>query len=431
MPTQTDKILFNLPVTKQWLEQYALFHHTQSGASYRDITDSFNILFDFKRSVGWVHDTLYKHNQTVQSFHQNEDLSKIKVSANDEMFNKNKPILTGVCTNSLYCPILQKSDDRKAETWKENIDKLAVKGYSPNSVILDGLSSLQLGHTMALPNANIIYDTFHITSDFNDLSRFTRNRFKSTKTNMETIQSKYDKAKNPDKIQALKKQLRKAKKDHKEANYIHQSISTLNSWLQHDILKVAGYDYSTRLELLNFIIEQLQAIEHKLPHRIGPVRKNLQKNAEKIIGFVWNLEQELQQYADELGIDVYWLWQICYAQKFSKCVSNYYQFISKTKKRLKHHFYQVERSVIAIMNEIDKASSVVENLNGRIRKYLINHIHVSQPMLDLLRFALNHTVFNRSRCEHRHKKSPSEVLHQSKHQHWLEMLGYKLFKQAA
>ncbi len=124
---------------------------------------------------------------------------------------------------------------------------------------------------------------------------------------METIQSKNDKAKKPDKIQALKKQLRKAKKDHRDANNIYQSVSTLNSWLQHDILQVAGYDYSTRLELLNFIIEQLQAIEYKLPHRVGPVRKNLQKNAKKILGFVWNLEQELQQYANELGITMVYL----------------------------------------------------------------------------------------------------------------------------
>jgi hypothetical protein len=72
-------------------------------------------------------------------------------------------------------------------------------------VILDGLSSLKLGRAaLPLPHANIIYDTFHITSDFNDLTRFTRNRFKSTKTNMETIQSKYDKARKLDKIKALK-----------------------------------------------------------------------------------------------------------------------------------------------------------------------------------------------------------------------------------
>ena len=83
------------------------------------------------------------------------------------------------------------------------------------------------------------------------------------------------------------------------------------------------------------------------------------------------------------------------------------------------------------MNEIEKASSVVENLNGRIRKFLMNHIHVSQDILDLLRLVINHREFERSRCEHRQGKSPSQVLHKQDHKHWLEMLGYKLFKQAA
>ena len=83
------------------------------------------------------------------------------------------------------------------------------------------------------------------------------------------------------------------------------------------------------------------------------------------------------------------------------------------------------------MNEIEKASSVVENLNGRVRRFLRNHIHVSQEILELFRFIINSSVFERSRCAHRHGKSPSEVLHDKPHQHWLELLGYKLFKQAA
>ena len=41
------------------------------------------------------------------------------------------------------------------------------------------------------------------------------------------------------------------------------------------------------------------------------------------------------------------------------------------------------------MDEIEKASSVVENLKGRIRKFGWAHIHVSQDILDLLRFAIN------------------------------------------
>ena len=45
-----------------------------------------------------------------------EDLSKIKISANDEVFDGSKPILTSVCSNSLFCPLLKKPDDRKTET---------------------------------------------------------------------------------------------------------------------------------------------------------------------------------------------------------------------------------------------------------------------------------------------------------------------------
>ena len=83
------------------------------------------------------------------------------------------------------------------------------------------------------------------------------------------------------------------------------------------------------------------------------------------------------------------------------------------------------------MDDIEKASSVVENLNGRVRRYLINHVHVSQAQLDLLRFIMNHSPFMRSRCKHRHGKSPAEVLYAKKHSHWLEMLGYTPVQQAA
>ena len=54
MPIQSDKVLFNLPVTKQWLEQYILVHN-QSGSSFRDMRYSLTTLFDVSRSMGWVH----------------------------------------------------------------------------------------------------------------------------------------------------------------------------------------------------------------------------------------------------------------------------------------------------------------------------------------------------------------------------------------
>jgi len=431
MPNQNQEILFHLPITKQWLEQCALVHF-QQGTSYRGITYSFETLFNVKRSIGWCHNIVYNAAGKAQALQKAEDLSKIEVSANDEVFDGSKPILTSVCTSSLYCPLLKKSDDRKAETWEAELKELILNhSYDPHSFILDGSNSLQAGHKQALESATIIYDTFHITSDFKDMKRFVNNQLKSATTNLNTITEKLQKAKQAQKILKLKRQKSVAQRKYNKALELYQTIATLDSWFQYDILKVAGYDYQTRYDLLQFIAYELENVEKEMSHRIEPVRKTLQNKADKILGFVKNLEAELISYANLLECDVYWLWKLCYAQRYDRNGSHYYQYIAPIVKRLKHKFYEIENTVTAIMNEIEKASSLVENLNGRIRKFLMNHIHASQEILDLLRFVINHREFERSRCEHREGKSPAQVLQQQGHAHWLEMLGYKLFKQAA
>jgi hypothetical protein len=430
MPTLNSNIVFNLPVTKSFLQQYAIVHH-QFGLSYRGIKYSLETLFDVKRSIGWVYNVLHDASQKAKELNYQEDLSEIKISANDELYDGNKPILTSVCTNSLYCPLLKKTPNRSADTWAKELTELSHKLYVPSSVILDGLNSLHAGHLRAFEDINIIYDTFHIIKDLNDLKRFANHRLRSSKTNLEAILTKLKKAKDEKKIKLLNAQEKVAEASYHKALILHKDIAILNSWMQHDILVVAGYDYQTRLNLLSFIADEFEILEPQMEHRIKPIRRTLQKKADKLLGFVKELENDLTLYANEIGCSVYWLWQICYSERYSQNHSKYYQFIEHIKNGLKHKYYKVHQAVIAIMGEVEKASSVVENLNGRIRKFLQNHIHVSQDILDLFRFIINHKEFERSRCEHRKGKSPSEVLHGKAHKHWLELLGFELFKQAA
>ena len=226
MPNQNQEIICYLPITKPWLEQYALVHF-QQGTSYRGITYSLETLFDLKRSIGWCHNVIYKAAAKAQILQKTEDLSKIKISANDEVFDGSKPILTSVCTNSLFCPLLKKSDDRKAETWEAELKELILNHrYDPHSFILDGSNSLQAGHKLALENATIIYDTFHITSDFKDMKRFVNNRLKSAKTNLNTIAEKLEKAKRPQKILKLKRQKVVAQRKYNNALELYQTIAT-------------------------------------------------------------------------------------------------------------------------------------------------------------------------------------------------------------
>jgi hypothetical protein len=85
------------------------------------------------------------------------------------------------------------------------------------------------------------------------------------------------------------------------------------------------------------------------------------------------------------------------------------------------------------MDTTPRASSIVENLNSRLRTYFFLRRHIGNGYLDLLRFFLNHRRYLRSERPERVGKSPAELLTGEAHPHWIEMLGYKCFhrKQSA
>jgi hypothetical protein len=80
------------------------------------------------------------------------------------------------------------------------------------------------------------------------------------------------------------------------------------------------------------------------------------------------------------------------------------------------------------MAQTPRASSIVENLNYRLRSYFFLRRQIGHGYLDLLRFFLNHRRFLRSDRPERVAKSPAELLTGRKHPHWLEMLDYTRFR---
>jgi len=77
-----------------------------------------------------------------------------------------------------------------------------------------------------------------------------------------------------------------------------------------------------------------------------------------------------------------------------------------------------------------RTSSLVENLNSRLRNYFFLRKHLNSDYLELLRFFLNHRTFMTSRKPERKGKSPKELMTGEKHPHWLEMLGFERFQRA-
>ena len=95
--------------------------------------------------------------------------------------------------------------------------------------------------------------------------------------------------------------------------------------------------------------------------------------------------------------------------------------------QLGSRYYSLSVAVAEVAHQTVRASSLVENLNSRLRNYFTLRRHLGPDYLALLQFFLNHRRFLRSERPERVGKSPAELLNGSPHPHWLEMLGYVRF----
>jgi hypothetical protein len=97
------------------------------------------------------------------------------------------------------------------------------------------------------------------------------------------------------------------------------------------------------------------------------------------------------------------------------------------RRQLGSRFFPLSEALGELARLTVRASSVIENLNSRLRGYFFLRRHLGPDYLALLQFFLNHRRFLRSERWERVGKSPTELLTGERHPHWLEMLGYTRF----
>ena len=94
-------------------------------------------------------------------------------------------------------------------------------------------------------------------------------------------------------------------------------------------------------------------------------------------------------------------------------------------------FDVIEDAVIRALETTERTSSMVENLHSRLAPYFFLRREIGFDYLELLRFYLNHSPIRRSAKAERANKTPTQIMTGKAHPHWLEMLGYQRFRQAA
>jgi hypothetical protein len=218
-----------------------------------------------------------------------------------------------------------------------------------------------------------------------------------------------------------------AQREEARAVVLADDVAMLLAWLREDVLSLGGPDHATRRELFDFIVAELRSREPLCPYRIGPVVRALANQRDDLLAFAAQLDQDLAVLAAEFQVSVELARAVLNVELLPPDDPSRCQRQAALRSQLGSRYFSFSVAVGEVGRQTVRASSLVENLNSRLRNYFFLRRHLGPDYLALLQFFLNHRRFLRSERPERVGKSPAELLDGSPHPHWLEMLGYARF----
>ena len=374
-------------------------------------------------SIGTVHNVLHAAAQQARvstPAHGTSWLFQLAYTMNYS--TAAKPVLAGVCAASTYCYLLAAEDHRDADTWGVHLLDAAQQGLQPDYTIADAGQGLRAGQKAAWGDTPCHGDVFHIIRQCEGLANTLSRLAKGATSRRERLEARFASPGRPGLKDALVTELALARQAEARARELARTTRTLIRWLSHDVLALAGPNLATRRELFDFIADELARLEPEDVRRIRPVRVALRNQRDDLLAFAGVLDKKLTAITRTLEISQSDVRAACMLHRLVSTSSTYWQEWSRLRSKIGDKFRALLKAVSRIMARIPRSSSLVENLNSRLRNYFTLRRHLGRPYLDLLRFFLNHRRYMRSQLTERVGKSPRELMTGKRHPHWLTLL---------
>jgi hypothetical protein len=429
-PAPDDRTLFYLPVTKAWLRQVVLVLVFCCHSSFRGVIEALRDLFDYDLSLGTVHNIVRDAVPAARRHNLGQDLSAVGIGAHDEIFQAHAPVLAGCDAETTYCYLLSPEEHRDTDTWAVRLLELKGRGFAPRATIADGGQALRAGQEVALPGVPCRGDTFHIQfEEVGPLLRAAEGRaYKAIEATSKLERQLATPGKWRDKHkQSLTGKLRYARQEEQEAVALAGDVALLVRWLREDVLAVAGPAHAVRQELYDFVVSELRARQGRWEHRLRPVCVALGNQRDVLLAFAAQLDEDLATVAQGCQVPVSLAREALQVQALSARDVRRGPREAALWRALGGRYQRLRAAVASVAAAVVRASSVVENLNSRLRSYFFLRREVGLDYLALLQFFLNHRRFQRSARRERVGKSPAELLSGQAQPHWLELLGYTRF----
>ena len=350
----------------------------------------------------------------------------MRLGAHDEIFQAGAPVLVGVDVASTYCYLLSQEEHRDADTWGVRLLELQAHGFAPDATIADFGTGLRAGQEQALPEVPCRGDIFHVLHKILPVVTFLDNRAYAAmvaRSKLEQQQASHEHRQGRKNL-VLVPQLRAARQAEAQAIALAEEVALLTQWLREDILAVAGADSTSRAELYDFVVAELANRVPLCDHRLRSVWTLLKNQRNQLLAFVVALDSELVCLATAQHIPVAVAWAMLNTQALSVWDQRRWQRDGALHQQLGAKYHALSVAVAAIRGRVVRASSVIENLNSRLRGYFFLRRALGSDYLALLQFFLNHRRFLRSEHAERTERSPAELWTGQEHAPWLELLGF-------
>ena len=370
-------------------------------------------------SAGYISGVIAEASERARKFDDGIDLSRINQGANDEIFQCGTPVLTGIDPESTYTYLLEEARDRTAETWATYLADRKGQGLNLEVSINDGGTGLMAGIPQAFPDVEIQADTFHtiyeMGKEVSKLERKALRLIKSEAALENNLASKKPRSKN-------KEVLRELQPKTSEAIDLYDNIYILFIWFK-ELLGFSGYGMAETLTLAEWVLQEMDGLAVGIPCFRGEISKT-RKALPSLLSFVGRLERGMEAVAKETGIPAEGF-RLMYRQRSCNPGSiensgihcRQAQILGGRQAQAKDVFEQ-------LLNKTKKASSLVENLNGRIRVFIETKRVIPTRFFVLLKVYLNTRRYHRSRYRERIGKSPLELMTNCSLPDFYEALGY-------
>jgi hypothetical protein len=424
-----DQVLFHLPVTAHWLRQLSLALVLVARCSLRGVVELVRDVFDYDISLGTVHNIVQAAVAPARAHNQAQDLARVRVGAHDEIFQNGQPVLVGIDALSSYCYLLSLEDQRDGDTWALHLLELQDHGFDPEYVVADGGTGLRAGQAEVLSHVPCRSDVFHALQEVQAVVTKLENRADEALTRNVRLERKIARSQWRGQ-RAQRSWLRQrfgATQQQTQAMAVADAVALLGRWLRYDVLGLAGPSHADRGALYDFIVAELEARVPQAASLLGPLVTYLKGQRDDLLAFAAQLDADFASLAAAFAIAPEEVRELFAVQTLAVDSPQRWRRDAPLRRQLGGRYYPLSQALEAVRRRTVRASSLVENLNSRLRNYFFLRRHLGNDYLAVLQFFLNHRRYPRSEHPERVGHSPAELLTGQGHSHWLELLGYTRF----